>query len=141
MGAPGKDRTCGTRIRKKNQISFLYIFFTNFQPKFRGVKSTRSHLKNRILVLSHGGAEFQTGGILQYFEDLKRGTNKDTGPKNIFEIASNGQKKLQVELPLFTLPSLMARFGQQFSVFMFSHFFSSFFYDAAQQITSSPFWL
>jgi hypothetical protein len=30
----------------------------------------------------------------------------------------------------------MARFGQQLSVFMFSHFFSSFFYDAAQQTTS-----
>jgi hypothetical protein len=35
-----------------------------------------------------GGAEFQTGGILEYFEDLKRGTNKDIGPKDIFEIAS-----------------------------------------------------
>jgi len=53
-------------------------------------------------------------------------------------MASSGQKKLQVELPLFTLPSLMARFGQQFSVFMFSHFFSPFFYNAAQQITSFP---
>jgi hypothetical protein len=47
----------------------------------------------------------KTGGILQYFEDLrptnmiesdgssrnagKRGTNKDIGPKDIFEIASN----------------------------------------------------
>ena len=89
MGAPGKDRTCGIWNRKKNQISFLYIFFTNFQPKFRGVMSTRSHLKNRILVQSHGGAEFQTGGILQYFEDLKRDTNKDPGPKGIFEMTSN----------------------------------------------------
>jgi hypothetical protein len=49
---------------------------------------TRSHLKNRILVQGRGGAEFQTGGILEYFEDLKRGTNKDIGPKDIFEIAS-----------------------------------------------------
>jgi hypothetical protein len=50
--------------------------------------SIRSHLKNRILVQGRGGAEFQTGGILEYFEDLKRGTNKDIGPKDIFEIAS-----------------------------------------------------
>ncbi|MHC4423886.1 MAG: hypothetical protein ACYSWR_04355, partial [Planctomycetota bacterium] len=35
-----------------------------------------------------GGDEFQTAGILEYFEDLKRGTNKDIGPKDIFEIAS-----------------------------------------------------
>jgi hypothetical protein len=47
-----------------------------------------SHLKNRILVQGRGGAEFQPGGILEYFEDLKRGTNKDIGPKDIFEIAS-----------------------------------------------------
>jgi hypothetical protein len=32
---------------------------------------------------------FQTGGILQYFEDLKHGTNKEFGPKDIFEIASS----------------------------------------------------
>ena len=35
-----------------------------------------------------GGAEFQPGGIHPYFEDLKQVTNKDIGPKNIFEIAS-----------------------------------------------------
>jgi hypothetical protein len=33
------------------------------------------------------GAVFQTGGILQYFKDLKQGTNKEFGPKNFFEIA------------------------------------------------------
>jgi hypothetical protein len=49
----------------------------------------RSHLKNRILVQDRGGAEFQTAGILLYVEDLKRGTNKDIGPKDIFEIASS----------------------------------------------------
>jgi hypothetical protein len=48
----------------------------------------RSHLKNRILVQGCGGAEFQTGGILLYVEDLKRGTNRDIGPKDIFEMAS-----------------------------------------------------
>ena len=30
----------------------------------------------------------QTGGILLYVEDLKRGTNKDIGPKDIFEMGS-----------------------------------------------------
>jgi hypothetical protein len=48
----------------------------------------RIHLKNRILVQDCGGAEFQTGGILLYVEDLKRGTNKDIGPKDIFEMGS-----------------------------------------------------
>jgi hypothetical protein len=40
------------------------------------------------LVQDRGGAEFLTGGILLYVEDLKRGTNKDIGPKDIFEMAS-----------------------------------------------------
>ena len=48
----------------------------------------RSHLKNRILVQGRGGAEFQTGGPPQADRNLKRGTNKDIGPKDIFEIAS-----------------------------------------------------
>ncbi len=48
----------------------------------------RIHLKNRILVQDRGGAELQTGGILLYVEDLKRGTNKDIGPKDIFEMGS-----------------------------------------------------
>jgi len=51
-------------------------------------KLSRSQLKNRILVQDRGGAEFQTGGILLYVEDLKRDTNKDIGPKDIFEMAS-----------------------------------------------------
>jgi len=46
-----------------------------------------SHLKKRILVQNRGGAVFQTGGILEYFEDLKQGTNKEFGPKDFFEIA------------------------------------------------------
>jgi len=49
----------------------------------------RSCLKKRILVQNSGGAEFQTAGIRLYFEDLKRGTNKEFGPKDFFEIASN----------------------------------------------------
>ena len=51
----------------------------------------RSRLKNRILVQDRGGAEFQTGGLLLYVEDLKRGTNpaeKGRRPKDIFEMAS-----------------------------------------------------
>ena len=47
----------------------------------------RSHLKNRILVQDRGGAEFRTAGNLLVVEDLKRGTNKDIGPKDIFEMA------------------------------------------------------
>ena len=49
----------------------------------------RTHLKNRILVQDCGGAEFKTGGILLYVEDFKRGSNKDIGPKDIFEIGSS----------------------------------------------------
>jgi hypothetical protein len=49
----------------------------------------RSHLKNRILVQNRGGGVSQTGGILKYFEDLKQDTNKEFGPKDIFEIASS----------------------------------------------------
>jgi hypothetical protein len=57
------------------------------------------------LVQDRGGAEFQTEGILLYVEDLrltmkiklggssrnagKRGTNKDIGLKDIFEMGSN----------------------------------------------------
>jgi hypothetical protein len=48
----------------------------------------RTHLKNRILVQDRGGAELQTAGILLYVEDLKRGTNKEVGPKDIFEMGS-----------------------------------------------------
>jgi hypothetical protein len=40
------------------------------------------------LIQNRGGAVFQTGGILKYFEDLKHGTNKEFGPKDFFEIAS-----------------------------------------------------
>jgi hypothetical protein len=41
------------------------------------------------LVPDRGGAEFQTAGNLLVVEDLKRGTNKDIGPKDIFEMGSN----------------------------------------------------
>jgi hypothetical protein len=57
----------------------LFLFFT----------IPGSHLKTRILVLVRGGAEFKTAGLLKYFEDFKRGTNKEIGPKDCFEIASN----------------------------------------------------
>jgi len=50
---------------------------------------TISHLKKEILVQVRGGAEFKTAGILKYFEDFKRGSNKEIGPKDFFEIASN----------------------------------------------------
>jgi hypothetical protein len=48
----------------------------------------RNHLKNRILVQDRGGAEFKTASNLMVVEDLKRGTNKDIEPKDIFEMAS-----------------------------------------------------
>jgi len=41
------------------------------------------------LVQDRGGAELQTGGILLYVGDLKRGSNKDIGPKDIFERGSH----------------------------------------------------
>jgi hypothetical protein len=41
------------------------------------------------LVQDRGGAAFQTGGILEYSEDLKCGINKDIGPKDIFELVSD----------------------------------------------------
>jgi hypothetical protein len=56
---------------------------------FRKPVCVRTCLKNRILVPDRGGAEFQTAGILEYVEDLKRGTNKDMGPKDIFEMGSS----------------------------------------------------
>jgi hypothetical protein len=40
------------------------------------------------LVQDRGGAEFKTAGNLLVVEDLKRGTNKDIGPKDIFEMDS-----------------------------------------------------
>ena len=49
----------------------------------------RTHLKNRILVQDRSGAEFKTGGILLYVEDFKRGSNKDIGLKDIFEMGSS----------------------------------------------------
>ncbi len=66
---------------------------------------SRSHLKNRILVQDRDGAEFQTAGILEYVEDLKRGTNpaeKGGKPKNIFELASSQlseRQRMAVEHP------------------------------------------
>ena len=49
---------------------------------------TRSHLKHRFFVQRQGGPAFQPGGILEYFEDLKREPNTGYGPKDFFEIAS-----------------------------------------------------
>ena len=57
-------------------------------PWLQAASLIRTYLKNRILVQNRGGAELQTGGILLYVEDLKRGTNKDIGPKDIFEMGS-----------------------------------------------------
>jgi hypothetical protein len=57
------------------------------------------------LVQDRGGVEFQTGGILLYVEDLKRGTNKDIEPKDIFEMASSYVRWLQLPgIPGLPLP-------------------------------------
>jgi hypothetical protein len=48
----------------------------------------------------------------------------------------NAAKQSQVSLS--TLLSLMAGFSQQFAMLVLSHFFSPFFNDAAQPITSFP---
>jgi len=39
------------------------------------------------LVQDRGESEFKTAGNLLVVEDLKRGPNKDMGPKDILEIA------------------------------------------------------
>jgi hypothetical protein len=52
--------------------------------------SLRSYLKYRVLVQGQGGLGFQPAGIHWYFEELKPEPNTEIGPKNIFEIASNG---------------------------------------------------
>jgi len=70
-----------------NFVSFVVIKTKPLRHE-RSLKSSRSHLKNRILVQDRGGAEFQTAGNLWVVEDLKRGPNKDMGPKDIFEMAS-----------------------------------------------------
>jgi hypothetical protein len=53
------------------------------------------------LVQDRGGAEFQTAGNLLVVEDLKRSTNKDMGPKDIFEIGSNRYWILSEAIPGF----------------------------------------
>jgi hypothetical protein len=58
-----------------------------------GNHKNRSHLKKRILVQDQGGCDIQTGGILQYFEDLNFAPNAEIGPKDFFEIASNYSKQ------------------------------------------------
>jgi len=57
---------------------------------------TRSRLKKRILVKYRGGAKLQPAGMLRYFEELKRGTHKEIGPKDFFEIASANKFLLEV---------------------------------------------
>jgi hypothetical protein len=61
------------------------------------------------LVQDRGGAEFQTAGILLYVEDLKRGTNKDIEPKDIFEM---GSKKYRYPI---NVDSKMLKGGIKFS--------------------------
>jgi hypothetical protein len=73
-------------------------------PDSKDTRLIRTYLKNRILVQNRGGAEFSSVvGLpawslifvghkpqvrLRRIEDLKRGINKDIGPKDIFEMGS-----------------------------------------------------
>ena len=77
-------------------------------PLIRGKKSQlrRRYLKNRILVQCRGRAEFQTGGPPQADRNLKRGSNKDIGPKDIYEIAS--KTALYVILIILLIPVLLS---------------------------------
>jgi 5'-phosphate synthase pdxT subunit len=77
-------------------------------------KEIRSHLKNRILAQGRGGAEFQPAGILQYFEDLKRGTNKEIGPKGIFEVASGMDQPLLAVMDIVVERNAFGRQQQSF---------------------------
>jgi hypothetical protein len=63
------------------------------------------------LVQDRGGAEFQTGGILLYVEDLKLGTNKDIGPKDIFEMGSNLLKHFDPQIFKHVIGSLIFQHG------------------------------
>ena len=63
--------------------------YTKDKKRPSGPFFSRTYLKYRILVQDRGGSKFQTGGILLYVEDLKRGSNKEVGPKDIFEIDSS----------------------------------------------------
>jgi hypothetical protein len=57
----------------------------------------------------------ETAGILLYVEDLKRGTNKDIGPKDIFEMSSNKVHRLG----LFPNPSPKCRAARMSTVLEF----------------------
>jgi len=88
------------------ELNCTKIYHTTFVTFFLK-HDTGSHLKNRILVQDRGGAEFQTGGILLYVEDLKRGTNKDIGPKDLFEMASNQWQGLASNVHMQSLLALI----------------------------------
>jgi len=66
------------------------------------------------LVQDRGGAAFQTGSILLYVEDLKRGTNKDIGPKDIFEMGSRLARTLIKAVNLITSQEYVKNGGAGF---------------------------
>ena len=70
------------------------------------------------MVQYRGGTEFQPAGILQYFEDLKRGANKEIGTKDFFEIASNPPYRLRKQtIPEIRLTAVFLDF-----LFLLFHF-------------------
>ena len=74
-------------IHQPHDKLFERVFRAGIHPKppisFPSTcNAIRTHLKIRISVQNRGGALFQTGDILEYFEDLKQDANKDIGPKS-----------------------------------------------------------
>jgi hypothetical protein len=75
---------------------FLHNLLRNFREAiskngfwFKVEADARFHAKpDDASILIFKGTP-QTGGILQYFEDLNRAPNKEIEPKDFFEIASN----------------------------------------------------
>jgi hypothetical protein len=57
-------------------------------PRFQLIFLDRNHLKIRILFPDQGGRAFGAAGIHRYFEDSKRASNADMGPKDFFETCS-----------------------------------------------------
>ena len=59
------------------------------------------------MVQDQGGLEFQSAGILSYFEELKRELNTEIDPKDIFEMAFSGTRLF--DTPSRTAPTWPAR--------------------------------
>ena len=81
------------------------------------IESLRSHLKNRILVLSQGGTEFQPKDILKYFEELKRDPNTEIGPKDFFVTASSLSPDVE-SIPFFSALPIASPLGKDYHKYL-----------------------